>query len=310
MSLKGKNIVSIRDFNKKDIELILDTAEEMEPIAKGEKTSKIMQGKILGTLFFEPSTRTRLSFTVAMQRLGGQVMGFVGKDMTSIAKGESLTDTIKVVEKYCDMIVMRHPIEGSAKLASEVSNKPIINGGDGANQHPTQTMLDLYTIRKLKGKIKGLNIVLLGDLKHGRVMRSLAYGAAMFGADLTLISPPGLEMSRDVIKEIKDKFDVTPFETNDIDAGVRRADVIYVCRIQKERFSDPSRAKEYQKTFRITPEIMEQCKKDAILLHALPKIMEIDSKVDEMECAKYFDQAFYGVPVRMAILSLLSGVVK
>jgi len=310
MNLKGKNIISIRDFNRKQIELILDTAEKMEPIARGEKVSKPMEGKILGTLFFEPSTRTRLSFTVAMQRLGGQVMGFIGAGMTSIAKGESLTDTIKVVERYCDMIVMRHPVEGSARLAAEVSKKPIINGGDGANQHPTQTMLDLYTIRKLKGKIDGLNIALLGNLKHGRVMRSLAYGASMFNAKLSLISPPGLEMSEYIIQEIKEKFNITPFETNDIDEGLQKADVLYICRIQKERFDDKPEAEKMQKAFRITPEVLKQCKDDVVLLHPLPKVMEIDPRVDEMKYAKYFDQAFYGVPVRMAILGLLSGVVK
>jgi len=310
MNLKGKDIISIRDFKKGEIKLILDAAEKMEPYAKGEKSSRLMEGKILGTLFFEPSTRTRLSFTAAMQRLGGEVMGFTGTGTTSISKGESLRDTIKVVERYCDIIVMRHPVEGSSRLAAEVSVKPIINGGDGANQHPTQTMLDLYTIRKLKGKIAGLNVALLGDLKYGRVMRSLAYGLSMFDANLTLISPPNLEMSRDVIREIREKFKKTPFETNDIDAGLRRADVIYICRIQKERFEDKLEAEKIQKSFRITPEVLEQCKDDIAVLHPLPKVMEIDPRVDGMKYAKYFDQTFYGVPVRMAILGLISGVIK
>ena len=309
MILKGKDIISIRDLKKEEIELILKTAETMEPYAKGEKPYKLMEGKILGTLFFEPSTRTRLSFTSAMERLGGSVLGFTGVGITSIAKGENLTDTIRTVERYCDIIVMRHPMEGAARLASEVSVKPIINGGDGANQHPTQTLLDLYTIKKLKEKIADLNVALLGDLKYGRVMRSLTYALSMFDAKLTLVSPPGLEMSRDIIQEIRKKFNKTPFETNDIDAGLRRADVIYICRIQKERFEDKYEAGKMQKAFRITPEVLEGCKEDIAILHSLPKIMEIDPRVDDMKCAKYFDQTFYGVPVRMALLALVGGAI-
>jgi len=310
MNLKGKDIISIRDMEKEEIELILETAKKMETYAKGEKTSKLMEGRILGTLFFEPSTRTRLSFTAAMQRLGGEVMGFSGTGITSISKGENLADTIRVVERYCDFIVMRHPMEGAARLAAEVSNKPIINAGDGANQHPTQTLLDLYTIRKLKGEIKSLNIVLLGDLKHARTMRSLTYALAMFNANLTLISPPDLEMSKDVLVEIKRRFNKVPFQTNDIDAGLRKADVIYICRIQKERFDDKFEAERIQKAFRITPETLAQCKDDIAILHPLPKVTEIDPRVDDMKCAKYFDQTFFGVPVRMAILGLIGGVVK
>jgi aspartate carbamoyltransferase catalytic subunit len=308
MSLKGRDIISIRDLKKDEIELILKTAEKMEPYARGEKACKLMEGKILGTLFFEPSTRTRLSFTAAMQRLGGEVMGFSGAGITSVAKGESLTDTIKTVERYCDLIVIRHPMEGAARLAAEASSKPVINGGDGANQHPTQTLLDLYTIKKMKGKIRELNVTLLGDLKYARTMRSLACALAMFGANLTLVSPRGLEMSEDILSEIEKKFNMKPEQTNDIDAGVGNADVIYICRIQKERFEDKLEAERLQKAFRITPEILSQCKDEVAILHPLPKITEIDPRVDDMKCAKYFDQTFYGVPVRMAILSLVCGV--
>jgi aspartate carbamoyltransferase catalytic subunit len=308
MSLKGRDIISIRDLKKDEIELILKTAEKMEPYARGEKTCKLMEGKILGTLFFEPSTRTRLSFTAAMQRMGGEVMGFSEASITSQAKGENLTDTIKTVERYCDVIVMRHPLEGSARLAAEVSSKPIINGGDGANQHPTQTLLDLYTIRRVKGRIEGLNVALLGDLKHARTMRSLACALAMFNTDLTLVSPRGLEMTKDILSEIEKKYGKKPYQTNDIDAGLRKADVIYICRIQKERFEDKFEAERIQREFRITPEILEQCKDEVAILHPLPKVTEIDPRVDDMKCAKYFDQTFYGVPVRMAILGLICGV--
>jgi len=309
MGLKGKDIISIRDLKKEDINLILNTAEKMETFAKGEKQSKLMEGKILGVLFFEPSTRTRLSFTAAMQRLGGQVMGFSGTGITSVAKGENLTDTIKTVERYCDMIVIRHPMEGAARLAADVSVKPVVNGGDGANQHPTQTLLDLYTIKKVKGKIEGLNVTLLGDLKYGRTMRSLASALAMFKANLTLVSPRGLEMSEDILSEIKNKFGIKPVQTNDIESGVKNADVIYICRIQKERFEDKFEAEKMQKAFKITPDVLKVCKEDLAILHPLPKITEVDPRVDDMKCAKYFDQTFYGVPVRMAILSLVSGVI-
>ena len=308
MSLKGKDIISIRDLKKEDIELILDTAEKMEPYAKGEKISKLMESKILGTLFFEPSTRTRLSFTSAMQRMDGQVMGFSGTGITSISKGENLTDTIRTVQRYCDMIVIRHPLEGSARLAAEVSSKPVINAGDGGNQHPTQTLLDLYTIKKVKGKVKGLDVVLLGDLKYARTMRSLSFALAMFDANLTFVSPKGLEMSKDILIEIENNFGKKPVQTNDMDAGLKKADVIYICRIQKERFEDKFEAEKMQKAFRITPEILGKCKDEVAILHPLPKITEIDPRVDEMKCAKYFDQTFYGVPVRMALLGLIDGV--
>jgi aspartate carbamoyltransferase catalytic subunit len=309
MNLKGKDIISIRDLKKEEIELILDTAEKMEPYAKGERVCKLMEGKILGTLFFEPSTRTQLSFTSAMQRLGGDTIGFSGTGVTSITKGENLTDSIKTVERYCDFIVIRHPMEGAARLAAEVSRIPVINGGDGANQHPTQTLLDLYTIKKFKGRIKGFNVALVGDLKYGRVMRSLTYGLAMFDAKITLVSPAGLEMSRDILEEIKNKFNKVPFQTNDIEAGLRNADVIYICRIQKERFEDKLEAERIQKAFRITPETLDGCKDEVAILHSLPRVTEVDPRVDDMKCAKYFDQTFFGVPVRMAILCLIGGVV-
>jgi aspartate carbamoyltransferase catalytic subunit len=264
-----------------------------------------LKGKILANLFFEPSTRTRLSFASAMQKLGGSVIGFEDITSTSVAKGESLIDTIKTVEKYCDVIVIRHPKEGSARLAAEISEKPVINAGDGANQHPTQTILDLYTIKKLKGRIKGLNVALVGDLKYGRVMKSLAYGLAMFEANLTLVSPVGLELPEQTIKEIVEKFDTEIIQTDNILSGLKNADVIYVCRIQKERFEDVYEAEKVQKSFRITSQMLEKTKEEAIILHALPKTVEIEPSIDKTKKAKYFDQVYYGIPVRMAIINLV-----
>jgi aspartate carbamoyltransferase catalytic subunit len=306
VSLQSKDIISIRDLSKQEIEVILKKAEDMEEALNKGEILDIMKGKVLATLFFEPSTRTRLSFSAAMHRLGGSVIGFEGIQQTSIAKGESLADTIRAVEKYCDIIVIRHPKEGAARFAAEISKRPVINAGDGANQHPTQALLDLYTIRKLKGSIENLNVTLLGDLKYGRVMKSLVCALAMFNANLTIISPPTLEMPEEILDEIKEKFNAKIFQTNDVQAGIRKADVLYICRIQKERFAAPYEAEKIQKTFKVTKEMVEQGKKDMIILHPLPKVTEVDQSVDYSEHAKYFEQVFYGLPVRMAILSLVS----
>ncbi|MEM5829147.1 MAG: aspartate carbamoyltransferase [Candidatus Aenigmatarchaeota archaeon] len=307
LSLQNKDIISVRDLKKEEIEIILEKTKEMEEVVNGGKVLDTMKGKVLATLFFEPSTRTRLSFSTAMQRLGGSVIGFEGTQETSLAKGENFTDTIRVVEKYCDVIVIRHPKEGAARFAAEISSKPVINAGDGANQHPTQALLDLYTIKKLKGNIENLNITLFGDLKYGRVMKSIVYILAMFGANLTLVSPPGLEMSSEIVEEIKENFNAKIFQTNDPFSGIKKADILYVCRIQKERFPDPYEAEKIQKTFRITQEMLKEAKEDMIILHPLPKVTEIEYSIDNTKYAKYFDQVFYGVPVRMAILSLVCG---
>jgi len=305
LSLKSKDVISIRDFTKQEIEYILDKARDMENILDNRTTVSWMKGKFLANLFFEPSIRTKLSFASAMQRLGGAVIEFEDVNST-LTKNETLIDTIKVVEKYSDIIVIRHPKEGAARLASEISSKPVINAGDGGNQHPTQTLLDLYTIKKLKGRIDGLDIALVGDLKYGRVMKPLAYALAMFNANLTLVSPIGFEMPKEIISELIEKFEANIIQTDSVMSGVKNADVIYVCGIQKEKFEDIYEAERIERSFRITPEAIKRAKEDVILLHALPKTSEIDLKVDEMPVAKYYQQAYYGVPVRMAILSEVS----
>lgn len=240
-----------------------------------------------------------------MNKLGGSVIGFEETKSTSIVKGETLTDMIKVVENYCDIMVVRHPKEGTARLAAEISSKPVINAGDGANQHPTQTLLDLYTIQNLKGRLKDLNVALVGDLKYARVMKSLAYALAMFGANLTFVSPVGLEMPREIVDELVKKFDANMVQTDNILSGVKNSDVLYVCRIQKERFEDAYEAERMEKKFRITPEVVKS-NEDMIILHSLPKVTEIDPEVDSMKNAKYFEQTFFGVPVRMALISLVN----
>ena len=306
MNFKGKDIISIKDFPKKEINYILDYAKEMVPYAKGEKQKNIMNGKILSTLFFEPSTRTRLSFESAMNRLGGRVIGFADPRGTSQKKGESLADTIRMADAYSDAIIIRHPQEGAARLAAEFANSPILNAGDGAGRHPTQCLLDLFTIKTEKKKIKNKKIVLLGDLKYGRTVHSLAYALSLYGAELTFVSPTSLKMPNEVTNECKD-LGVEPAYTSSLEKAIKDADVLYVTRIQRERFPD---AEEYNRvvgTYKINNELLKIGKKDLIIMHPLPRVTEIDPEVDSTPHAIYFKQAFNGVPVRMALLSLVLG---
>jgi len=289
------DLISIRDLDKAEVEKILDSADA---IHSGKKKPD-HKGKIIVTLFFEASTRTKLSFQCAAERNGMQVVDFL-PDVSSLKKGESFVDTIKVVEGYGDVLAIRHPVEGSVRLAADVSKKPVLNGGDGANQHPTQTLIDLFSIRKTKGRIKGLNVSLVGDLKHARTMRSLVYGLSMFGANVTLISPKGLEMPARDVEEIKKKFGSSIKVKQELDFS--DADVLYVCRIQEERFADPLEAKRVSEQFRIKKDNLKGAKEDIVILHPLPKINEIESSIDDLPQAKYFEQAHYGVPVRQAVI--------
>jgi len=309
MNFDHRDIISIKDFSKEEIEYILDYAKHMIPYASAEKHTTTLQHQILATLFFEPSTRTRLSFESAMHRLGGNVIGFADPSGTSLKKGESLADTVRMADEYSDVIVIRHPQEGAARLAAEFSEVPVINAGDGAGQHPTQCLLDLFTILTEKKKIKGNNVVLLGDLKYGRTVHSLAYALALFKADLTFVSPETLKMPKEVINECKD-FGVEPVSTTNLEKAIKDADVLYATRIQKERFPD---AEEYNRvvgSYKVDLVLLEQAKKDLIVMHPLPRVVEIDPKVDATKHAKYFTQAFNGIPVRMALLSLILGEKK
>ncbi len=299
------DIISMRDISQEDIDQILAVSKEMKE--NPEKYSSLMKGQIMSTLFFEASTRTRFSFTTAMQRLGGDVWGFADKtDATSLEKGENLADTIRMADKYVDIIVVRHWMEGAARLAARVADAPVINAGDGGNQHPTQTLLDLFTIKNLKGKIGGLKVAMIGDLKHARTMRSLALALGMYGVELVFVNPPSLGMGRTIVNELKEKYGITPIEEPDItNSIVKNADVWYICRIQKERYLDPLEAKKLSEAFRITLDTLEDTTQDLSILHPLPKIDEIDPRIDELPQAKYFEQAAYGIPVRMAIIKLL-----
>jgi len=299
-------VVSIKDFTREELDYILDVAEAMEPLY--EKGSDLLRGKVLALLFFEPSTRTRLSFEVAMKKLGGATIGFAGREAASVMKGENLADTIRVVESYADAIVLRHPMEGSARLAAEFSSKPVINAGSGAEEHPTQAMLDLYTIRREKGRIDGLNIALMGDLRYGRTVHSLAYALSMYDVRLYLISPPLLKMRREVLEEIKDKVPVV--ETSDLASVLPELDVLYVTRIQKERFADPMEYEKVKGSYRVDLRALEDAREDLIIMHPLPRVDEIAPEVDSTPYARYFQQVRSGVVVRMALLALILGAVS
>ncbi len=304
--LKNRHVISVRDFTREEIETILEHSERMEKVY--EKGDDRLSGKVLATLFFSPSTRTRLSFETAMLRLGGDVISLVGKEAASTAKGENLADTIRTVEKYCDVIVLRHPKEGAARLAAEYSSVPVINAGDGANQHPTQTFLDLYTIKKEKGKIEGLKVGLMGDLKYGRTVHSLAYALAMFGAEIHLISPEELRMPRYIVDELVEVGAADVEEHRDVEPILGELDVLYVIRIQKEMFPDPEEYERVKGSYRITRELIEEhARDDLIIMHPLPRVDEVEPEVDELPQARYFDQVRNGVIVRMALLDLLLG---
>lgn len=285
--------------------MILDTSAKMESVAV--KRSKELEGRIMACLFFEPSTRTRLSFESAMIRLGGSVLGFADVATSSAGgKGETLADTIRTVERYADVIVMRHNLDGSAKLAAEFSRIPVINAGSGSEEHPTQALLDLYSIRKLKGKIDGISISLCGDLKYGRTVHSLGMALSHYKVTVKLAAPPGLKMKPAIIDEMK-RSGLSVIEVGTIEDAVKDADVVYMTRIQKERFPDIRDYDAVKGKFNLTLREVNMMREDAIILHPLPRVDEINPEVDKTPQAKYFDQVYNGVITRMALLRLILG---
>jgi aspartate carbamoyltransferase catalytic subunit len=303
LDFKGRDIVSIQDFSREEINYILEKSQAMEPLAT--RGSDMLKGKILATLFFEPSTRTRLSFEAAMLKLGGSTIGFADAEIASVRKGENLADTIRTVENYANVIALRHPLEGAAKLAAEFSKVPILNGGTGAEEHPTQALMDLYTIKKEKEKIDGLKIALLGDLRYGRTVHSLAYALSLYDIELYLISPESLRMRREVIRAVKNRISI--FEDKSLEQIIPQIDVLYVTRIQKERFPDPAEYVKVKGIYRISLETLRNARKDLILLHPLPRLDEIAPEVDSKPQARYFQQVWNGIVVRMALLALVLG---
>ena len=306
LEFQGRDITSIEDFNREEINYILNTAKTMEPLAA--KGSDILKGKILANIFFEPSTRTRLSFEAAMLKLGGNTIGFADAENTSVKKGENLADTIRTVENYADIIALRHPLEGAAKLAAEYAKIPVINAGSGAEEHPTQALVDLYTIQKEKQKIDGLKVAIIGDLRYGRTVHSLAYALSLYNIELTLVSPDSLRMRREVLRAIQNKIPVS--ETQNLEKIMPQTDVLYVTRIQKERFPDQAEYAKVKGTYRIDLKTLANAKKDLIILHPLPRVDEIAAEVDATPQARYFQQVWNGIVVRMALLALVLGSVK
>ena len=297
-----KNIISVRDLDKQKLELIFDATDKIIDMSQ-DKRREIARGKTLGYLFFEPSTRTRLSFESAIALLGGTSVGIADATSSSIHKGETLGDTVKVISSYCDVLVLRHSLDGSSRFAAEISNKPVINAGSGTEEHPTQTIQDLFTIKKEKKKIDGLKIGITGDLKYGRTVYSLLYGLRNYDVDLHLISPESLRIRSDSTYDIKKELSYT--ESSNIDEYIEDLDVLYVTRIQKERFPDEEEYAKVKGSYVIGSDMVKKMKDDAIILHPLPRIDEISADVDNTKHAKYFEQVEYGKYTRAALLGLI-----
>ena len=298
----GKSVISVRDLDKQKLESIFDATNKIMDMS-GNQRREIARGSTLGYLFFEPSTRTRLSFEAAMALLGGTSIGIADVLSSSVHKGETLGDTVKIISSYCDVLALRHSLDGSSRFAAEASNKPVINAGSGTEEHPTQTVQDLFTIRKEKKKIDGLKIGIVGDLKYGRTVYSLLYGLSNYDVDVHLISPESLRIRSDSSYVIKKELSYT--ESTTLDDYIDDLDVLYVTRIQKERFPDEEEYVNVKGSYVIGLDMIKKMKDDAIILHPLPRVDEISTDVDKTKQAKYFEQAEYGKYARAALLGLI-----
>ncbi|MGA3108302.1 MAG: aspartate carbamoyltransferase [Candidatus Bathyarchaeia archaeon] len=306
MEFTSRDIVSIKDFSREEIDYVLKMTDSIEPLAK--KSSHALDGKIMATLFFEPSTRTKLSFESAMYRYGGNCLGFAEPKAASVQKGENLADTVRVVESYADVLVIRHPLEGAARLAAEFASVPVINAGTGAEEHPTQAMLDLYTIRRELGKIDGLNVALAGDLRYGRTVHSLAYALSLYDINLYLVSPTLLRMRKEVLEEVSGRIKVQEFE--ELSKVLPKVDVLYMTRIQKERFGSLEDYEKVRGSYRLVASDLSQAKPEMIVMHPLPRVDEIEYTVDNTRHSKYFKQVWYGLLVRMTLIGLVLGALS
>jgi len=303
----GKNILSVKQFSRADLDTIFSVAHDMRTMVEHVGTFDLLKGKILANLFYEPSTRTQASFMAAMQRQGGAVIPISEVRYSSVAKGESLPDTVRTLACYADVIVIRHPEVGSAALAAQYAGKPVINAGDGPGEHPTQALLDMFTIREELGRLDNLTVTMLGDLKYGRTVHSLARLLTRFdGIRLNYVSPDILRMPRDVMDEVAQKG-ITQTEHAALDKPLPATDVLYVTRVQRERFENPDLYNKVKEAFVITPEVMKPAKKDMIVLHPLPRVTEISMEFDADPRAAYFRQMEYGLYVRMALLAMVLG---
>ena len=304
--LKGKDILNTAQFSLQELNLIMNTAANFERRVKNGEIIRNMEGKVIASLFFEPSTRTRLSFETAINRLSARVVTVANAASSSVAKGETLADTIKTVDGYVDVIVMRHPMKGAAQLAADNASHPVINGGDGTGQHPTQALLDLYTIRKERGVLGGQTITFLGDLKNGRTVHSLGYFMTLCKNKMIFVSPKSLKMPAEITEDLRSRGAEIE-ETEDVEKALSVSDMVYVTRVQRERFENPEDYEKVKGLYVINRAMIEKAKKGITILHPLPRVDEIATDVDDYEGAAYFRQAHNGLYVRMAILALISG---
>jgi len=304
----GKDIISVRQFERSDLEYVFGVAHEMRGMVERVGTFDLLKGKILANLFYEPSTRTSSSFTASMERLGGSVIPINEVKYSSVSKGESLPDTIRTLECYADVIVLRHPETGSAAIAAKAARKPVINAGDGAGEHPTQALLDTFTIFEelAAGDIDGMTVTMLGDLKYGRTVHSLARLLSMFNVKINYVSPDILRMPREVMDEVGEKG-IPQAEYGSLVDVLPETDVLYVTRVQKERFEDPADYEKVKGAYVVDPEIMKAAKQDMIVMHPLPRVGEISVDFDDDPRAAYFRQMEYGLYVRMALLAMVLG---
>lgn len=301
--MKNKSLISITDYSREEYLSLIEIAEEFEQNPK----QQLLEGVVIASLFFEPSTRTRLSFESAINRLGGKIVGFTDASSSSVKKGESLKDTILTVSNYSDLIVMRHPLEGSSRFASEIAPVPVVNAGDGANQHPTQCMLDLYSIKKTQGTLDNLNIALVGDLKYGRTVHSLMMAMSDFNATFNFISPDELRMPN-TYKNHLDNKGIKYYEHDKLEDAIPHADIIYMTRVQRERFSDPIEYEKVKNSYVLRNSMLDVTKDNMRILHPLPRVNEIHEDVDTNPKAYYFEQALNGVFMRQAIITSILGL--
>jgi aspartate carbamoyltransferase catalytic subunit len=304
----GKDIISVKQFERTDLEYVFGVAHEMRGMVERVGTFDLLKGKILANLFYEPSTRTSSSFTAAMERLGGSVIPINEVRYSSVSKGESLPDTIRTLECYADVIVLRHPETGSAAIAAKTARKPVINAGDGTGEHPTQALLDMFTIFEElgSGQIDGMTVTMLGDLKYGRTVHSLARLLSLFNVRINYVSPEILRMPREVMNEVAEKG-IPQAEYNALSEILPDTDVLYVTRVQKERFEVPAEYEEVKGAYVIDPEIMKAARQEMIVMHPLPRVGEISVDFDDDPRAAYFRQMEYGLYVRMALLAMVLG---
>ncbi len=300
------DLVTMYDLTNEEIDSVLVVAERLVPVARGDVHLPLLQGKVLANMFFENSTRTRMSFETAMKRLGGSVLNFSSIG-TSVSKGETLFDTMQMIDGYADVAAIRHPRQGAAQYSADAVSIPILNAGDGAGNHPTQTMLDLLTIRQAHGSMEGLNVVLVGDLRYGRTVHSLSHALVRFGVSLTLVSPPSLRMPDEIVSDLR-SHGAEVVETETLIEQIPNADVIYMTRIQKERFPDEDEYAKVAGIYKLSASDLTGAKKGMVVMHPLPRVDEIDPSVDSTDHAFYFQQAFNGVPTRMALLCRSLGV--